>query len=108
VKASDCGETTGVVVVISAEGVAGASVGDSAAWLFSNGDRNARCTEEYQEDLYRRTMPMLKRIPGFAGTTPWILADFRSPRRPLPGIQDGWNRKGLIGQTGAKRPRSKS
>jgi beta-glucuronidase len=35
--------------------------------------------------------------------TPWILADFRSPRRVLPNVQDGWNRKGLIGQNGKKR-----
>jgi beta-glucuronidase len=32
--------------------------------------------------------------------TPWILADFRSPRRVLFNVQDGWNRKGLIGQNG--------
>jgi len=29
--------------------------------------------------------------------------DFRSPRRPLPVIQDGWNRKGLIGENGTKK-----
>jgi beta-glucuronidase len=35
--------------------------------------------------------------------TPWILADFRSPRRPLPGVEDGWNRKGLVTNDGAKK-----
>jgi beta-glucuronidase len=35
--------------------------------------------------------------------SPWILCDFRSPRRPLPGIQDGWNRKGLIGSNGRRK-----
>ncbi len=35
--------------------------------------------------------------------TPWILCDFRSPRRALPQIQDGWNRKGLIGQNGVRK-----
>jgi len=68
-----------------------------------HGDKRDRFTEEYQADVYRRTLPMLQRIPGFSGTTPWILCDFRSPRRPLPGIQDGWNRKGLIGQNGLKK-----
>jgi serine/threonine protein phosphatase PrpC len=34
-KANDCGETTGIVVVITADGLFGAGVGDSAAWLFS-------------------------------------------------------------------------
>ena len=38
-----------------------------------------------------------------SGTTPWILVDFRSPRRPLPVIQEGWNRKGLIGENGTKK-----
>jgi beta-glucuronidase len=46
---------------------------------------------------------MIDRIPQLRGVTPWILADFRSPRRLLPDIQDGWNRKGLISQTGNKK-----
>jgi beta-glucuronidase len=29
--------------------------------------------------------------------------DFRSPRRLLPGIQDGFNRKGLISDEGNKK-----
>jgi len=28
--------------------------------------------------------------PGLVGVTPWILADFLSPRRVLPNAQDGW------------------
>jgi beta-glucuronidase len=66
-------------------------------------DRLARFSEEYQEDLYRQTLAMLSRLPQWRGTTPWILADFRSPRRPLPGVQDGWNRKGLISDKGVKK-----
>lgn len=68
-----------------------------------HGDALTRWTEEYQEDLYKRTLPMLSKIPQFRGVTPWILCDFRSPRRPLANIQDGWNRKGLIGQNGTKK-----
>jgi beta-glucuronidase len=68
-----------------------------------HGDVMARFTEEYQAELYRRTLPMLNRIPGFSGCTPWILFDFRSPRRPLSGIEDGWNIKGLIGHDGEKK-----
>lgn len=34
-EANVCGETTGIVVVLRAEGLFGASVGDSAAWLFA-------------------------------------------------------------------------
>jgi beta-glucuronidase len=62
-----------------------------------------RFSEEFQEQVYRLTLPMLERIPQFRGCTPWILCDFRSPRRVLPKIQDGWNRKGLIGENGRKK-----
>src|SRR5689334_5623219 len=72
--------------------------------LFGNhGDVLARWTEEYQEDLYRHQIAMLKRISFLRGTAPWILMDFRSPRRPLPKIQDYWNRKGLISNKGEKK-----
>jgi beta-glucuronidase len=68
-----------------------------------HGAVNERFTEEYQEDLYKRQVNMLKRIPGLAGTTPWILKDFRSPRRHVPDIQDDFNRKGLISDKGQKK-----
>jgi beta-glucuronidase len=68
-----------------------------------HGDALTRWTEEYQESLYRHQLNMLKRIPFLRGTAPWILTDFRSPRRPLPGIQDYWNRKGLISDRGEKK-----
>lgn len=68
-----------------------------------HGPANQRWTEEFQEELYRRTLPMLERIDGLAGMSPWILTDFRSPRRPLPGIQDGYNRKGLISSEGVRK-----
>jgi len=66
-------------------------------------DALTRFSEEYQADVYKRTLPMLEKIPGFSGCTPWILCDFRSPRRMLPGIQDGWNLKGVIGHDGKKK-----
>jgi beta-glucuronidase len=66
-------------------------------------DALTRFSEEYQADLYRKTLAMLSRIPQWRGATPWILCDFRSPRRPLPVFQDGWNRKGLIGSNGKKK-----
>ena len=68
-----------------------------------HGDSLTRFSEEYQEDLYRRNLVMLSKIPQFRGVSPWILYDFRSPKRLLPNIQDGWNRKGLIGQNGTKK-----
>jgi beta-glucuronidase len=72
--------------------------------LFNHhGDSLTRWTEEYQENIYQHQIGMLKRIPFLRGTAPWILMDFRSPRRPLPGIQDYWNRKGLISDRGEKK-----
>jgi beta-glucuronidase len=68
-----------------------------------HGDALTRWTEEYQASLYEHQLAMLARIPFLRGTTPWILMDFRSPRRQLPGIQDFWNRKGLIGSRGEKK-----
>ncbi len=57
-------------------------------------------TEEFQAEVYRHQLAMLSRVPFLAGTTPWILKDFRAPFRLLPGIQDGFNRKGLIDNDG--------
>lgn len=68
-----------------------------------HGDIGQRWTEEFQADLYVQTLAMIDRIDGLAGFTPWILMDFRSPRRPLAGIQDGFNRKGLISSEGEKK-----
>jgi beta-glucuronidase len=68
-----------------------------------HGAPTERWTEEYQEAIYRQQVTMLKRIPFLRGLSPWILMDFRSPRRELPGIQDYYNRKGLISDQGQKK-----
>ncbi len=68
-----------------------------------HGAKNQRWTEEFQENLYRENCAMIDKIEGLAGTTPWILKDFRSPRRVLNGIQDYYNRKGLFSDNGEKK-----
>ena len=68
-----------------------------------HGDKHVRWTEEYQNDLYEHQIAMLKKIPSLRGMTPWVLVDFRSPRRPLPRIQDFYNRKGLISSGGERK-----
>ena len=68
-----------------------------------HGNNDQRWTEEYQAELYRNTLEMYNRVEGFAGTSPWILMDFRSPRRQLNGIQDFFNRKGVISERGMKK-----
>ena len=68
-----------------------------------HGEKNQRWTEEFQENLYIENIAMLSKIDGLSGTTPWILKDFRSPRRVLPGIQDFYNMKGLLSDKGEKK-----
>jgi beta-glucuronidase len=72
----------------------------------NHGDADARWTEEYQADVFRRQIAMLQRIPSLAGMSPWVLMDFRSPRRFLPVIQDGFNRKGVISDRGQRKEAS--
>jgi len=67
------------------------------------GDKYARFTEENQENIYRENLKMLEKIDGLAGLSPWILVDFRSPRRQLADVQDFFNRKGLVSSTGEKK-----
>jgi len=68
-----------------------------------HGDADTRFSEEYQANLYEHQLKMLRRIPSLAGMSPWVLMDFRSPRRPLAGIQDYHNRKGLISDRGQRK-----
>lgn len=68
-----------------------------------HGDADERWTEEYQASLYQHQLAMLRRIPNFAGLSPWVLMDFRSPARMLPGVQDYHNRKGLISNRGQRK-----
>ncbi|MEX0721940.1 MAG: glycoside hydrolase family 2 TIM barrel-domain containing protein [Balneolaceae bacterium] len=68
-----------------------------------HGDSLTRWSEEYQADTYVQNLNMIKNIPNIAGISPWILVDFRSPRRHLSNIQDGWNRKGVISSEGEKK-----
>jgi beta-glucuronidase len=67
-------------------------------------DSLTRWSEEYQQWYYKEQVDMLKRMPeNFVGISPWILADFRSPKRNNPVYQEGWNRKGVIDNKGRKK-----
>lgn len=68
-----------------------------------HGDADDRWTEEYQDNLYQHQLKMVQGIPNLGGMTPWVLMDFRSPTRMLPGIQDYHNRKGLISDRGQRK-----
>ncbi|GAB3102120.1 beta-glucuronidase [Aestuariicella hydrocarbonica] len=60
-------------------------------------------SEEYQAKVYRAQLDMLEKSPQVQGYSPWVLKDFRSHLRELNGIQDTYNRKGLVSETGEKK-----
>ena len=67
-------------------------------------DSLTRFDEEFQEWYYQEQVAMLKRMPdNFTGIAPWVLTDFRSPKRNNPLYQEGWNRKGLYDDKGNKK-----
>ena len=66
-------------------------------------DTASSWSEEYQEQLYKNNVAMFKNIPFLRGTTPWVLYDFRSVNRMHSVYQKGWNRKGLLSETGEKK-----
>jgi len=68
-----------------------------------HGDKDERWTEEYQDNLFQHQLAMIQRIPNLVGLTPWVLMDFRSPLRILPGVQDYHNRKGVISNRGQRK-----
>ena len=68
-----------------------------------HGANDERWTEEMQQTIYEANVRMFSRIEGLSGTCPWVLTDFRSPRRPLAGVQDGYNRKGLFSTDGREK-----
>ena len=67
-------------------------------------DKLTRFSEEYQVWYYEEQIKMMERMPdNYSGMSPWILADFRSPKRNNLDYQEGWNRKGLIDNNGVKK-----
>jgi beta-glucuronidase len=67
-------------------------------------DSLTRFSEDYQVWFYREQIAMMKRMPdNYIGFSPWILCDFRSPKRNNPVYQEGWNRKGVIDNEGRKK-----
>ncbi len=70
------------------------------------GTANEVWTEEFGARFYRDQLAWCDELKGkgqLQGLSPWILKDFRSPRRPLAGIQDWYNRKGLISEGGERK-----
>lgn len=59
-----------------------------------HGTVDEKGTEECQAYIYERQIEVIKTIPYIKGMSPWILFDFRCPRR-TSSIQLYYNRKGL-------------
>ena len=67
-------------------------------------DSLTRFSEEYQAWYFKEQIAMMKRMPdNYIGLSPWILCDFKSPRRNNPVYQEGWNTKGLIDNHGNRK-----
>lgn len=60
-------------------------------------------SEDYQARVYAAQLDMLPRSPLIRGMSPWVLKDFRAALRPLNGIQDFYNRKGLVDEQGNRK-----
>ena len=70
---------------------------------FRDSGATRKFSEEFQAEYYRQTLAMADGIPFLRGLSPWILKDFRAPRRQHPVFQQGWNRKGLTSETGRRK-----
>lgn len=67
------------------------------------GPKEERWTEDFQAWLYEATLKRLSETLGLVGIIPWLLKDFRSPRRWHGRFQDNWNRKGVIDENGNRK-----
>jgi|tagenome__1003787_1003787.scaffolds.fasta_scaffold20990067_5 beta-glucuronidase len=76
---------------------------DALAGYHDNSANPHKFSEEFQAQYYRQTLAMAAKVPSLRGLAPWILKDFRSPRRQHPIYQQGWNRKGLVSETGTRK-----
>ena len=66
-------------------------------------DVNQKFSENFQAEYFAATLKMAENIPNLQGVVPWLLKDFRSPRRFHPEYQAGWNRKGLVSPSGDRK-----
>ena len=78
--------------------------GGGAYINFHDPSATKKFSVEYQQDIYDATIAMAKQIPFLRGSSPWVLKDFKSPRRFHSEYQEYWNRKGLMTETGEHKP----
>ncbi len=66
-------------------------------------DEAAYWTEGYQQKIYIDQIEMFNNAPNLVGVCPWLLYDYKSLGRMHPVYQKGYNRKGLMSETGKKK-----
>ena len=71
--------------------------------LHASSDEIRVYSEEYQSEVYERQLSMLSDQSTVRGMSPWVLKDFRAPLRLYQGVQDHWNRKGLVSELGERK-----
>lgn len=59
------------------------------------GEENEKWTEENQKRIYKKQLDLLTSCDWIAGITPWILYDFKTPKR-MNKYQNMYNLKGLV------------
>lgn len=67
------------------------------------GAADERWTEDYQQSVYKEQLAMMDGIGFLRRLSPWIIKDFRTPKRPLAGVQDYFNRKGMLSEKGERK-----
>ena len=77
--------------------------GEAKAGIRGQEDVAGSWSEDFQARLYRMNLEMFRNIKNLAGIAPWILYDFRSPTRLHQTFQNGFNRKGLVGDKGERK-----
>jgi beta-glucuronidase len=60
-------------------------------------------SEDYQARVYTQQLALLAACDAVRGMSPWIIKDFRAPYRLQTQVQEYWNRKGLVSETGEKK-----
>ncbi len=70
---------------------------------YGDGENLNAWSEDYMKKAYEDDLMAFENTPNFRGCAPWILFDFRSPRRAHAMYQQGWNRKGLISPEGNRK-----
>lgn len=83
-----------IISEFGAEALYGQHGNEDAKWSWS---------EDFQAKLYRDNLTMFQNIPNLAGTSPWVLFDFRSPTRMSPQQGLEFNRKGLVSDRGQRK-----